>query len=72
MIIIWIANNVYINRFESQDGYDANDFKIQVHSQDRHVVTPAEFMNGCVKRLVGMIRTIEPVRLQLYFWILYT
>ena len=50
------------NRYESQEGYDPSEFKIQVHTQDRHVVTPSEFMQGCVKKFVGMIRTIEPVR----------
>ncbi|GJZ25628.1 replication protein A 70 kDa DNA-binding subunit B [Tanacetum coccineum] len=46
--------------YESQHGYNANEFKIEVHNQDNHVVTPAEFMQGCLKKMVGMIRNIDP------------
>ena len=63
----WIS---ILNSYESQEGYDPSEFKIQVHSQDSHVTTPAEFMQGCVKKLVGIIRTIKPVRYQLYLSIL--
>ncbi|GJW97432.1 hypothetical protein Tco_0179240 [Tanacetum coccineum] len=46
--------------YEAQHGYNANEFKIEIHNQDNHVVTPAEFMQGCLKKMVGMIRSIEP------------
>ena len=48
--------------YEAQEGYEANDFRIQSYTQDMHVVTPSEFMQGCLKKMVGMIRSIEPVR----------
>ena len=48
-------------RYEAQEGYEASDFRIQSYTQDMRVVTPAEFMQGCLKKMVGMIRTIEPV-----------
>ncbi|GJR82858.1 replication protein A 70 kDa DNA-binding subunit B [Tanacetum coccineum] len=46
--------------YEAQNGNNASDFRIEIHNQENHVVTPAEFMQGSVKRMVGMIRNIEP------------
>ncbi|GJZ15049.1 hypothetical protein Tco_0550726 [Tanacetum coccineum] len=46
--------------YESQHRYNANEFKIEVHNQDNHVVTPSEFMQGCLKKMVRMIRNIDP------------
>ena len=48
-------------RYEAQEGHEASDFRIQSYMQDMRVVTPSEFMQGCLKKMVGMIRTIEPV-----------
>ena len=47
--------------YEQQDGYDPTRFQIEQCYQGTHVLTPAEFMHGCVKSVVGMIRGIEPV-----------
>ena len=47
--------------YEAQEGYTANEFRIQTYTQDMRIVTPTEFMQGCLKRMVRMIRTIEPV-----------
>ena len=53
---------MYTNfRFETQEGYIANEFRIQSYTQDMRIVTPTEFMQGCLKKMVGMIRSIEPV-----------
>lgn len=62
--IIFFTCHVYL-RYEAHHGNDASEFKIGIHNQENHVVTPAEFMQGCLKRMVGMIRTIEPVRTHL-------
>jgi hypothetical protein len=48
-------------RNETQDGYDSTQFRIDSYSQSERV-TPAEFMHGCLKKMVGDIRSIEPVR----------
>ena len=47
--------------YEAQEGYIANEFRIQSYTLDMRIVTPTEFMQGCLKRMVGMIRTIELV-----------
>ena len=52
-------------RYEAQEGYESSGFRIQPYVQDMRVVTPSEFMQGCLKKMVGMIRTIEPVMKQL-------
>ncbi|GJT44621.1 replication protein A 70 kDa DNA-binding subunit B [Tanacetum coccineum] len=65
------GTRIYINKditplksfrksYEAQNGNNASDFRIEIHNQENHVVTPAEFMQGSVKRMVGMIRNIEP------------
>ncbi|GJY86174.1 replication protein A 70 kDa DNA-binding subunit B [Tanacetum coccineum] len=46
--------------YEANNGYNASEFKIEIHNPDIHVVTPAEFMQGCLRKMVGMIRDIEP------------
>ena len=48
--------------YEEQEGYNASEFRIEDYSFENRVVTPAEFMHGCVKKMVGVIPTIEPVR----------
>ncbi|GJW69152.1 replication protein A 70 kDa DNA-binding subunit B [Tanacetum coccineum] len=47
--------------YEANTGYNASEFKIEIHNPDSHVVTPADFMQGCLKKMIGMIRDIEPV-----------
>nr|GEX83027.1 replication protein A 70 kDa DNA-binding subunit B [Tanacetum cinerariifolium] len=65
------STRIYINKditplksfrksYEAQNENNAIDFRIQIHNQENHVGTPAEFMQGSVKRMVGMIRNIEP------------
>ena len=49
-------------RYETQDGYDSTQFHIESYSQSKRVVTPAEFMHGCINKMFGDIRSIEPVR----------
>ncbi|GKB36119.1 replication protein A 70 kDa DNA-binding subunit B [Tanacetum coccineum] len=46
--------------YEANTGYNASEFKIEIHNPDIHVITPAEFMQGCLRKMVGMIRNIEP------------
>ncbi|GJU56314.1 replication protein A 70 kDa DNA-binding subunit B [Tanacetum coccineum] len=46
--------------YEAKTGYNASEFKIEIHNPDSHVVTPTEFMQGCFRKMVGMIRDIEP------------
>ncbi|GJS11220.1 replication protein A 70 kDa DNA-binding subunit B [Tanacetum coccineum] len=46
--------------YEANTGYNASEFKIEIHNPDSHVVTPAEFMQGCLRKMVGMIHDIEP------------
>nr|GEV67078.1 hypothetical protein [Tanacetum cinerariifolium] len=47
--------------YEARNRYNASDLRIEIHNQENHVVTPVEFMQGSVKRMVGMIRNIEPM-----------
>ncbi|GJT53949.1 replication protein A 70 kDa DNA-binding subunit B, partial [Tanacetum coccineum] len=47
-------------RYESREEYDANRNKIQLVAHEPKVVTPQQFMNGAVKKLVGSIRETEP------------
>ncbi|GKC75398.1 replication protein A 70 kDa DNA-binding subunit B [Tanacetum coccineum] len=65
------GTRIYINKditplqsfrksYEANSGYNANEFKIGIHNPDIHVVAPAEFMQGCLRKMVGMIRDIEP------------
>ncbi|GJT93150.1 replication protein A 70 kDa DNA-binding subunit B [Tanacetum coccineum] len=65
------GTRIYINKditplqsfrksYEANSGYNASEFKIEIHNPDIHVVTPAEFMQGCLRKMVGMIRDIEP------------
>ncbi|GKB40853.1 replication protein A 70 kDa DNA-binding subunit B [Tanacetum coccineum] len=67
------GTRIYINKditplqsfrksYEANTGYNASEFKIEIHNPDSHVVTPAEFMQGCLRKMVGMIRDIEPVQ----------
>ncbi|GKA06310.1 replication protein A 70 kDa DNA-binding subunit B, partial [Tanacetum coccineum] len=46
--------------YEAQNEYNASAFRIGIQNQDNHTVSPAEFMQGSLKRMIGMIRTIEP------------
>ncbi|GJV36989.1 replication protein A 70 kDa DNA-binding subunit B [Tanacetum coccineum] len=47
-------------RYESREDYEANKNKIQLVAHEIKVVTPQQFMNGAVKKLVGSIRETEP------------
>ncbi|GJY33237.1 hypothetical protein Tco_0417706 [Tanacetum coccineum] len=49
-------------RYESREDYEANKNKIQLVAHETKVVTPQQFMNGAVKKLVGSIRETEPSR----------
>ncbi|GKA90752.1 replication protein A 70 kDa DNA-binding subunit B, partial [Tanacetum coccineum] len=46
--------------YESREDYEANKNKIQLVAHEIKVVTPQQFMNGAVKKLVGSIRETEP------------
>ncbi|GJZ36306.1 replication protein A 70 kDa DNA-binding subunit B [Tanacetum coccineum] len=46
-------------RYEANNGYNASESKIEIPNPDIHVVTPTEFMQGCLRKMVGMIRDIE-------------
>ncbi|GJY26294.1 hypothetical protein Tco_0401020 [Tanacetum coccineum] len=46
-------------RYEAREEYDANEHKIQLFAPETKVVTPAEFMQAAIKKLVGSIREIE-------------
>ncbi|GJU15527.1 hypothetical protein Tco_1143493 [Tanacetum coccineum] len=59
-LLFWDIWALMWNDYEAQNGYNASEFKIEMYNQDNHVVTPAEFMQGSVKRMVEMIHNIEP------------
>ncbi|GJZ86787.1 replication protein A 70 kDa DNA-binding subunit B [Tanacetum coccineum] len=46
--------------YESREEYDANKNKIQLVAHEPKVVTPQQFLNGAVKKLVGSIRETKP------------
>nr|GEU28610.1 replication protein A 70 kDa DNA-binding subunit B [Tanacetum cinerariifolium] len=50
---------VEVTCYEANKGYSASEFKIKIHNPNIHVVTPAEFMQGCLRKMVRMIRDIE-------------
>ncbi|GKA58162.1 replication protein A 70 kDa DNA-binding subunit B [Tanacetum coccineum] len=46
--------------YEEKSGNNESEFKIEIHNPESHIVTPAEFMKGCLSKMVGMIQDIEP------------
>ncbi|GKB44610.1 replication protein A 70 kDa DNA-binding subunit B [Tanacetum coccineum] len=57
---LYQSTDMVVQSYEANTGYNASEFKIEIHNPDIHVVTPAEFMQGCLRKMVGMIRDIEP------------
>ncbi|GKC50532.1 replication protein A 70 kDa DNA-binding subunit B, partial [Tanacetum coccineum] len=50
----------FCERYEAREEFDANEHKIQLFAPEIKVVSPAEFRQAAVKKLVGSIWGIEP------------
>ena len=47
---------------QEREDFNEIDFKIQLYTPPKKIESPAEFISGCVKQMVGTIRDTQPVR----------
>ena len=52
--------------YQEREDFNETDFKIELYTPPKKVESPAEFMSGCVKQMVGSIRDTQPVSVDLF------
>lgn len=48
------------------EDFNETEFKIELYTPPKKLESPAEFMSGCVKQMVGSIRDTQPVSVHLF------